>query len=291
MSSLSGTGVALITPFDDALQVDFSGLEKLLTYVTEGGVDYLVVLGTTGESPTVSWQEKIEILDFVLNHNKKNLPVVFGLGGNNTNDLLEKLDVLNVKKIDYILSASPYYNKPSQEGIYQHYKALADKSSHPVILYNVPGRTSSNIEAGTTIRLSSHPNIAAIKEASGDLVQCADIMQHKHEDFELISGDDLLTLPILSIGGYGVISVAANCIPGPFSELVRIHKSDDHVKATKLHLKMTKLLELLVEEGNPTSIKTAMKVLRICSNNMRLPLVVGSKELESSLEKELNKFK
>jgi 4-hydroxy-tetrahydrodipicolinate synthase len=275
-----GTGVALATPMQPGGEIDFGGLGRLVEHVLSGGVDYLVVLGTTGESPVFNWQEKLQILDHVIAVNAGRKPVVFGYGGNNTGDMLAKLPDLSGKSIDALLSASPYYNKPSQEGIYQHYKALADASPFPVILYNVPHRTSSNVSAQTTLRLASHPNILAIKEAANDMHQCSVIARDKPAGFLLISGDDMHTLPILSVGGVGVISVIANAYPRMFSDMVRHYLSGNTAKATALHLQLVHAIELSVEEGNPASVKAALEHLGICTREVRLPLVAASDALK-----------
>lgn len=292
MDFLKGTGVALVTPFDSDLSIDFMALERLLDHVVNSeGVDYLVVLGTTGESPTVSWSEKKNILDFVIRNNSKKLPVIFGLGGNNTKDLEEKLEQLDSFAIDAILSASPYYNKPSQEGIFQHYSHLVRHSAFPLILYNVPGRTSSNIEAETTLRLAENSKIIGIKEASGDLMQCAQIASEKPDDFILLSGEDFLTLPILSIGGQGVISVIANYLPVDFSKMVRSALNGDFETARELHLSLLRVFEMLTREGNPASVKAALSSLGILSRRVRLPLVSATDQLEQEFSNWYNEYK
>lgn len=279
MNSLKGTGVALATPFDKDKSIDYSGLEKLYRHVVDGGVDYLVIMGTTGESPTVSWKEKLDVLSQIIAWNKSRLPIVFGLGGNNTEDILGKLDQIKSKKIDAILSASPYYNKPTQKGIIAHYKALAGKSSFPLIVYNVPARTASNIEAETTLELAQDTNIVAIKEASGDLSQVSRILADKEDDFMVLSGEDQLSLPIISLGGEGVISVAANAFPSEFSDMVNAAISGDIIKARRLHLSLNDYFDWLTEEGNPASLKAALESLEICGRTVRLPLAQASDQL------------
>lgn len=277
---LYGTGVALITPFDDQLQVDYEALQRIINHVSEGGVDYLVVLGTTGESVTLSIKEKHEVLSFITQHNTKGLPVVFGLGGYNTQELLEFMPELAGYPLHAILSVTPYYNRPSQEGLVRHYSELADKSKFPVILYNVPTRTGCNIKADTTLRLAKHENIIGIKEASGDLLQCIEIACRRPEDFYLISGDDALTLPIISVGGQGVISVTANAYPAEFSSMVKSALAGKLTDAQKELYKLSEAMKCTVAEGNPTGIKALMHNLGICRNRVRLPLVEASKELQ-----------
>lgn len=285
IEQLKGTGVALVTPLNSDFSIDYDSLQKVLDHVVDGGVEYLVVLGTTGESPAVSWDEKMEILRFIIDNNKKGLPVVYGHGGNNTELLLNQLETLKDYKIDAILSTCPYYSKPSQEGIYHHYKAIADRSKFPVILYNVPARTASNISAETTIRLSSHPNIIGTKEASGDLVQCATILSNTPDDFILLSGDDALSLPIISLGGSGVISVIANLQPKEFSDMVRAALDGAYEKARALNAELLEGYSLVCKEGNPVSVKTGMECLGLMSREVRLPLYKGSESLKKLFEK------
>ena len=277
----TGTGVALVTPFKEDLSIDFEALEKVIAHVSDGGVEYLVVMGTTGESPTVTWKEKLEVLEFVLANNPKDLPVVFGHGGNNTRDLIDKLEDIRRFPLTALLSASPYYNKPGQEGIYQHYRALADESPFPVILYNIPARTSSKITTETTLRLAAHGNIIGTKEASGDLIQCAEI-RHQAPDFLLISGDDALSLPVISLGGHGVISVMANLQPVEFSKMVRAALSGDYPQAQRLNNELLEGYELVSAEGNPVSVKTGLEVLGLMRSDVRLPLVKGTEKLRTN---------
>ncbi|MEN7549215.1 4-hydroxy-tetrahydrodipicolinate synthase [Rapidithrix thailandica] len=284
MDTIVGTGVALATPFTDDGEVDYQGLERLLNH-TAPQVDYLVVNGTTGESPTLSKAEKVAVLDFVVANNKWKKPVVFGLGSNNTAALLKELKEDYVKKADAILSVTPQYNKPSQQGLYTHFKAVADASPVPVILYNVPARTSCNLEAQTTIRLAEHPNIVGIKEAAGDMAQAIAIARETPEDFLLISGDDLLTLPLISIGGKGVISVAANAYPKEFSEIVRAALAGKPCNSPDHWLyELSRFNTLLYKEGNPVGIKALLEILGICQAKVRLPLVEASKELKEALK-------
>jgi 4-hydroxy-tetrahydrodipicolinate synthase len=287
--SFYGTGVALVTPFDEKGAIDFKSLKKLLTH-TAKGVDYFVVMGTTGESVTLSKEEKKRVLHFVIQHNPKKLPVVYGIGGNNTQAVLEEIKATDLKGVDALLSVSPYYNKPSQEGIYQHFIALAKASSVPIILYNVPGRTASNLTAETTLRLANHKNIIGIKEASGNLEQCMNIAKNKPEDFLLISGDDMLALPIYSIGGVGVISVLANAYPIIFKK-IKEHASAG--KYGKAQTELFKLLEIngpMYEEGNPVGLKYLLKLMNLGNGKVRLPLVPASIILQKKIEKGFKKI-
>ena len=278
-NQFKGTGVALVTPFKSDLSIDFEALKQLLDHVSEGDVEYLVVLGTTGEAPTVTAKEKNEVIEFVLANNPKNLPVVYGLGGNSTQWTIDQLDLVKDYDLAAILSLSPYYNKPSQMGIQKHYEAIADASPFPVILYNVPARTSSNVTAETTINLSKHPNIIGTKEASGNLAQCMEIQQNTPDDFILISGDDPLTLPMMSFGCVGAISVIANIQPKTFSDMIRYGLAGNFEEANKLHMEMMTGYDLVGKEGNPVSVKTGLEALGLMKRDVRLPLFEGSKEL------------
>ena len=274
MKKFNGTGVALVTPFRKEGEVDYSALEKLVEFQIQNGVNYLVVQGTTGESVTLTDQEKISVLEFVIEINKERLPIVLGIGGNNTNLVIEQINQFSNYKIDGILSVGPYYNKPSQEGIYAHYKALSKASSLPIILYNVPGRTSSNISPDITLKLANEcENIVAIKEASGDLEQIMQIILNKPDGFLVISGDDALTLPHLAIGGDGVISVVANAFPKRFSTMVSSILKGDLDLAKQKHYELFEIIKYLFADGNPGGIKYVLKLINICEDNMRLPLV------------------
>ena len=274
MKKFNGTGVALVTPFRKEGEVDYSALEKLVEFQIQNGVNYLVVQGTTGESVTLTDQEKISVLEFVIEINKERLPIVLGIGGNNTSSVIEQIHQFSNYKIDGILSVSPYYNKPSQEGIYAHYKALSKASSLPIILYNVPGRTSSNISPDTTLKLANEcENIVAIKEASGNLEQIMQIILYKPDGFLVISGDDALTLPHLAIGGDGVISVVANAFPKRFSTMVSSILKGDLDLAKQKHYELFEIIKYLFADGNPGGIKYVLKLINICEDNMRLPLV------------------
>lgn len=281
---LKGTGVALVTPFTSSMAVDFDGLRQLLDFTMEGGVEYLVVNGTTGESVTTTATEKAEILAFVKKHVNGRVPLVYGLGGNNTQDILDTIQQTNLEGIAAVLSVSPYYNKPSQQGIFQHYTQIADACPVPVILYNVPGRTGSNMSAETTLRLAAHDNIIGIKEASGNLEQCMAIAKHKPTDFLLISGDDLLTLPMLSFGAVGVISVLANAFPEKFSHMVRLGLEYKFQEAAKLLYDFVDINPLMYEEGNPVGVKALLERFGVCTPTVRLPLVEASAGLKDRLE-------
>jgi 4-hydroxy-tetrahydrodipicolinate synthase len=283
MKKLFGTGVALITPFTENLEVDYKALKKLLNH-TAKGVDYYVVMGTTGESATVSRQEKKRILQFVKDNNSKSLPIVYGVGGNNTHEVIETLNDTELDGVSAILSVSPYYNKPSQDGIYQHYVAIADRSPLPIILYNVPGRTASNITADTTLRLAQHSNIIGVKEASGNLEQCLKIIKYMPKDFLLISGDDMLTVPLYSIGAKGVISVLANAYPTTFRKMKEFAFANDFKKATLELLKLSDINAPMYEEGNPVGLKALLNQMGICPQYVRLPLAPASENLQDKIQ-------
>lgn len=274
---LRGTGVALVTPFTNNQAIDFDALEKLLDFVIGAGVEYLVSLGTTGETPTLSKKEKQDLFNFTVEKTAGRVPVVVGIGGNNTRELIEELSAFDISKAAAVLSASPYYNKPSQEGIFQHYKLFAEACPAPVILYNVPGRTGSNITADTTLRLAHKVNnIAGIKEASGNMIQCMHILKDCPEDFLVVSGDDHLTLPLIACGMDGVISVAANCFPADFSQMVRFALSSNFSEARPLHNKCLEGNDLLFAENNPAGVKAFLSEMGIIQNSVRLPVTTLS---------------
>lgn len=283
MKKFYGTGVALVTPFTEDLEVDYNALKKLLRH-TAKGVDYYVVMGTTGESATVPLREKKQILQFIRENNPGKLPIVFGLGGNNTQSVLEGMRTTDFEGVDGLLSVSPYYNKPSQEGIYQHFSAIADASPVPVILYNVPGRTGSNLTADTTLRLASHPNICGIKEASGNLEQCMNIMKKKPKDFLLISGDDMLTVPLYSIGAKGVISVLANALPLVFKKMKEHAFAKQYEKASLEQFKILEINGPMYEEGNPVGVKYLLSLMNVCKPFTRMPLLAASEGLKKKIE-------
>ncbi len=287
---LIGTGVALVTPFKQNFEIDFNALEKLINFVIENGVEYVITLGTTGETPTLTEEEKNALIYFTYDVVKERIPVVVGIGGNNTKELCKNLETYPLHKATAVLSASPYYNKPSQEGIYLHYKTLAEASPKPVILYNVPGRTGSNITAATTLRLAEEvENIGGIKEASGNMIQCMHILKDRPERFLVVSGDDHLTLPLIACGIDGVISVAANCFPKEFSEMVRLALHNDLNKARPLHYKCLEGNDLLFAENNPAGVKAFLAELGIIENVLRLPLVPLSKDLHKKVTHYLSK--
>ncbi|MDB5250983.1 MAG: dihydrodipicolinate synthase [Flaviaesturariibacter sp.] len=271
---LKGTGVALVTPFQADGSVDHEGLVRVIDFVIEGGVQYVVTLGTTGETPTLSKEEKLAVIQTTFTAVSSRVPVVIGIGGNNTAEILKDLETYPIDKAAAILSASPYYNKPSQEGIYQHYKAMAQATTKPIILYNVPGRTGSNLTAATTVRLArDFDNICGIKEASGNMAQCMQILKDKPEEFLVVSGDDNLALAQLACGMRGVISVAANCFPKDFSEMVSAAMDDNFTTARSLNNKMLDGYDLLFAENNPAGVKAFLAELGLIGNHLRLPLV------------------
>jgi 4-hydroxy-tetrahydrodipicolinate synthase len=279
MQSLTGTGVALITPFKKDYSVDTDALAKIVNYQIEGGIDYLVVLGTTAEAATLSKEEKELIIDTVVNANKGRLPLVLGVGSNNTREVTDELKARDLSAFTAILSVSPYYNKPTQEGIYQHFKAIAEVSPLPIIVYNVPGRTASNMLPKTVIRLANDfKNIVAIKEASGDIVQAMNLIQDKPEGFLVISGDDMITLPMVLAGGAGVISVIAQGFT-EFARMVRLGLDRKTDEAYKLHYKYADSIDLIFEQGNPAGIKHLFKELGLCEDTVRLPLVNVGEDL------------
>src|ERR1044071_9178391 len=265
--TLTGTGVALVTPFQKNNDVDYNALEKMINFVIEGKVDYLVTLGTTGEAPTLRMPEKKDVIKYTYEIVKKRVPVVVGIGGNNTQELIRELETFPLDKSTAVLSTSPYYNKPSQEGLFQHYKSLAAASPKPILLYNVPGRTSKNIDADTTIRLANEiEKIAGIKEASGDMAQCMKILRDAPKDFLVVSGDDALALPQIACGMKGVISVAANCFPKEFSNMVRCCLDGDFKKAKGINDDLIKAYELLFAENNPADVKAFLAEMGLIKN-------------------------
>jgi 4-hydroxy-tetrahydrodipicolinate synthase len=285
----TGSGVALVTPFKNDLKIDFEGLKKLVRLQIDGGIDFLVVQGTTGESPTLSSDEKMKVLDCVHEVNQGRLKIVFGIGGNNTIAVGESLSSLPAG-IDGILSVSPYYNKPSQRGIIAHYKYLAECTDLPIILYNVPGRTSSNMTAETTLELSEISNIVAMKEASGNLEQIMEIIHSRPEGFGLLSGDDALTMPLIATGADGVISVVANAFPERFSAMVRLALNGDFSNARIEHYQLLKVTKMFFEEGNPGGVKVALNRRGIMDETMRLPLYAVSEGLRQRIYTETDRL-
>lgn len=285
MQKFVGTGVALVTPFKKDFSVDVDALEKIVNYVIDGGVEYLVVLGTTAESATLSSEEKDLVIKTVIEANKKRLPLVLGVGGNNTHQIVEELKTKDLSAFDAILSVSPYYNKPTQEGIYQHFKAVAEASPIPVILYNVPGRTASNMLPSTVVRLANDfENIIAIKEAAGDIVQAMQLIQQTPKGFLVISGDDMITLPMVLAGGAGVISVIGEGFPKEFSEMVRLGLDRKVDEAYTLHYKLADAIDMIFEQGNPAGIKEVFAAKDLSENTVRLPLVNVNQDLRNRLK-------
>jgi 4-hydroxy-tetrahydrodipicolinate synthase len=292
MQSLIGTGVALVTPFKTDFSVDVEGLKRIVNFQIENGIDYLVILGTTAESATLSQEEKELVIETVIEANQGRLPLVLGVGGNNTQRVVEELKTRDFTAFVAILSVSPYYNKPTQEGIYQHFKAIAEAAPVPVILYNVPGRTGSNMLPSTVLRLATDfENIIAIKEAAGDLVQAMKIIEHKPAGFLVISGDDMITLPMILAGGSGVISVIGEGFPKQFSEMVRLGLNRKVEEAYKLHYLLADGIDLIFEQGNPAGIKEVFKLLALSENTVRLPLVTVNEDLAQRIHSFVLKLK
>ena len=286
MNNFKGSGVALVTPFKSDKSVDFDALRKLVQLQIQGGTNFLVVMGTTAESPTLSKEEKEEILQTVISENAGRLPIVYGIGGNNTLEVAKA--IANVPAgVDGILSVSPYYNKPTQEGIYQHFKAIAEASKLPIILYNVPGRTGSNMLADTTLRLAELPNIVAVKEASGNFEQIMDIVNRKPKGFLVLSGDDAITMPLIACGADGVISVVANALPEKFSTMVNASLRGEFELARPIHNEILNITKMFFEEGNPGGVKVALENREIMKQNLRLPLVPVSSNLANRINQEM----
>ena len=287
---LKGTGVAIVTPFNEDESVDFTALGNLIDFIIGNGVEYIVSLGTTGETPTLTKQEKLDIVNFTLDKINSRVPVVVGIGGNNTKAVIETIESFPLEKTAAVLSAAPYYNKPSQEGIFQHYKAIANASSKPIILYNVPGRTGRNMEPATTIRLANEvENIGGIKEAGNSIPQCMQLLRDRPKDFLIVSGDDDLVLPELAAGIDGVISVAANCFPKAFSDMVRAGLSGDFVVARKLNDPLIEAYNLLFAENNPAGVKAFLHEMGLIKNVVRLPLVSLSDAVHQKVKGYLRK--
>jgi 4-hydroxy-tetrahydrodipicolinate synthase len=287
---LQGTGVALVTPFKISGKVDYDALGKLIDFDIANGVEYVITLGTTGETPTLDKLEKFDIIHFTYQKVNGRVPVVVGIGGNSTAEVIENLHTYPLDKATAILSASPYYNKPSQEGIFQHYKAIAAASPKPILLYNVPGRTGSNVTAETTLRLSKEKNIAGIKEASGNMVQCMHILRDMPADFLFVSGDDHIAMPLIACGSDGVISVTANCFPKDFSEMIRQSLKGNFAAAKPLHYKCLEGNDLLFAENNPAGVKAFLYELGIIENVVRLPVVPLSEAVHAKVKAYLKKI-
>ncbi|MGI4867292.1 MAG: 4-hydroxy-tetrahydrodipicolinate synthase [Janthinobacterium lividum] len=284
MNNLHGTGVALVTPFTPDSQVDYAGWRKLLDFTIQGGVEYLVINGTTGESPTTTTAEKAELLRIAKEHVAGRVPLVYGIGSNDTAAAEALLHSADLEGITAILSASPAYNKPSQAGIIAHYQRLADAAPRPLILYNVPGRTGSNMSADTTLKLAEHPNIIGIKEASGNVEQCLAILARKPADFLFMSGDDMLTVPLIACGAIGIITVLGNAFPQKFSDMTRAALAGDFARAQQLLFDFVHLNPLMYEEGNPVGVKAALALQSVCGDDVRLPLVAASEGLTARIK-------
>lgn len=281
----TGTGVALVTPFQKDGSIDFPALEKLVNNVIKGGVDFLVALGTTAETPTLSHAEKQEVLSAIVKYCNSRVPVVCGMGGNDTAAVVNDLKTFNLKGVSGILSVSPYYNKPTQEGIYQHFRAVAAATKLPIILYNVPGRTGSNMLPATVLRIASDcKNVVAVKEASGNIVQCMELIQHKPDNFIVLSGDDNLAVAQMAVGMEGIISVAANCFAKDFTEMVNLAMLGKFDKARKLHYKLLSGIDLLFVDGNPPGVKYVLSKQGVCANVLRLPVVPVSNSTAAKID-------
>lgn len=280
----TGTGVALVTPFRKQETIDFSTLEGLINKQISGGVDYIVALGTTSEAATMTDRERSAVHEFIVETVAGRVPIVLGVGGNNTHAVVDAIGQTNFDGISGILSVAPYYNKPNQRGLFQHFKQVSEASPVPVIVYNVPGRTGVNIAAETTLQIATEcPNVMAIKEASGNMAQAMEIIRNKPEGFKVLSGDDALTLPLIAVGAQGVISVAANALPKDMSTMVRLAMKGEMKKAAALHYKMLPLMNAMFDEGNPTGVKALLEIEGWISNNLRLPLVKASKQLYNKI--------
>jgi 4-hydroxy-tetrahydrodipicolinate synthase len=284
MKKLYGTGVALVTPFTESLEVDFKALKKLLQH-TAKGVDYYVVMGTTGEAATCSEEEKQAVLQFVRDNNSSNLPIVYGVGGNDTQHIIDSIKSTDFSGVSALLSVSPYYSKPPQEGIIRHFSSIADHSPVPVILYNIPSRTASNLTAETTLRLATHENIIGTKEASGNLEQCMKISKNMPKDFLLLSGDDMQTVAMYSIGAKGVISVLANAYPKIFSKIKEHAFAGNYARASQQLFRLLEINSSMYAEGNPVGIKYLLEVLGVCKSFVRLPLLEASGELQAVIRR------
>ncbi len=291
MKEFIGTGVALITPFNEDFSIDIEGLKNVVNYNIDNGIDYLVVLGTTAESATLTKEEKLVVINTVVEANNGRLPLVLGIGGNNTAGVIEEIKSTNLKDFTAILSVSPYYNKPTQEGIYQHFATISKASPKPIIVYNVPGRTASNMQPTTVVRLATDfKNIVAIKEAAGDIVQAMNLISDCPKDFLVISGDDMITLPMVLAGGAGVISVIGEGFPKEFSKMVSLGLNKEAEEAYNIHYKIAPAIDYIFAEGNPAGIKSVLKKMGICEDYVRLPLVGVSEDLQSKIDAFIEEF-
>jgi 4-hydroxy-tetrahydrodipicolinate synthase len=292
MKKFKGTGVAIVTPFKNDSSIDFSALGRVVNHVIKGGVNYIVVLGTTGESVTLSKDEKKAVVCYIKEAIDSRVPLVVGIGGNYTQEVINQIRNTDLTGVDGILSVAPYYNKPNQRGLFQHFKAVANSSSVPVILYNVPGRTCSNISAETCLQLAQEcENIVGIKEASGDMVQVMKIIKEKPENFIVISGNDMDTLPVIAVGGGGVISVLANAFPVQTCEIVNHSLKLNFKSAREIQFRFIEMTELLFADGNPAGVKAMLNILNLCQNNLRLPLVPVSKPILTRIQKAIDEIK
>jgi 4-hydroxy-tetrahydrodipicolinate synthase len=294
MKRFRGTGVAIVTPFKNDSSIDFAAYGRAINHVISGGVNYLVPMGTTGEASTLSKDEKKAIISYTVEIVDSRIPIVIGIGGNNTQEVINSIRHADLKGVDGILSVAPYYNKPNQRGLLQHFKAIATSCPIPLIIYNIPGRTNCNIAAETCLQLAHEcQNIVGVKEASGDMSQIMKIIKGKPENFSVISGDDMLTIPVIAAGGAGVISVLANAFPAQCSELVNLSLKNNFKSAREIQFRFLEMIELLFIEGNPSGVKAMMNIMNICQNNLRLPLVPVSKAINSRIQKaidDLNKL-
>ena len=281
-----GTGIALITPFKSDKSVDIESLTKIVNHVIDNGADFLVALGTTSEAPTLSAEEKKLVIKIIIDTNRNRLPILLGMGGNNTEAVIEAIKAQDFTGIGGILSVVPYYNKPNQRGMKAHFEAIADASPVPVVLYNVPGRVGVNLQAATCVELAKHPNIIAVKEASGNLQQIMEILRDKPTDFDVLSGDDGITQPLMALGAQGVISVAANAYTKPFTQMMRAQKEGNTAEALRLHFGMLKMNQLIFADGNPSGIKCLMQRMGLCENVLRLPLVSVCEKVEQDITNE-----
>ena len=286
-----GTGIALITPFKKDLSVDIESLIKIVNHVIGNGADFLVVLGTTSEAPTLTSEEKNLVINTILKANNGRLPILLGMGGNNTQVVIEAIKAQNFDGIQGILSVVPYYNKPNQRGMKAHFESIADASPVPVVVYNVPGRVGVNLQAATCVDLAQHPNIIAVKEASGNLQQIMEILRDKPTDFDVLSGDDGITQPLMTLGAQGVISVAANAYTKPFSRMMRAMKEGRTEEALRLHYAMLRMNQLIFADGNPAGIKCLMSIMGLCENVLRLPLVTVNDKVETDIIEEWKQLK
>jgi 4-hydroxy-tetrahydrodipicolinate synthase len=292
MKKFRGTGVAIVTPFKNDSSIDFAALGRVVNHVITGGVNYIVVLGTTGESVTLTKDEKKAIISYVIEVTDNRVPIVVGIGGNNTQEVINCIRQSNLTGIDGILTVAPYYNKPNQRGLFLHFKAIANSTSVPIILYNVPGRTCSNISSDTCLELANEcENIVGVKEASGDMAQIMRIIKNKPDNFSVISGDDLMTIPIIASGGAGVISVLANAFPAATSEIVTNSLKNNFKPAREVQLRYLEMVELLFIDGNPAGVKAMLSIMNLCLNNLRLPLVPVNRTIYTRSQKAIEEVK